>query len=250
MTDPERSPIAYQMLASSLREAIARGDFADGRQLPTEAELSAQHGVSRQTVRRALQDLVAEGLIYRVRGRGTFSTNATPGNRYLRSFGSIEDLMSLSVDTQLEVVTPFGRVIDTVAASRLRLDTDEVMEASFRRLHDGVPFCFTRITLPLALGRLVASAPELAVPGKRTATTIIEILEQRSPVVIAGADQSITSAAATPEICAQIECDPQDPVLRIDRNYFDREGQRVELAVSYFNPERYSYRLQLRRSPR
>ena len=64
--------LAYQSLASDLRRAVAAGHFDDGRALPTEAELSARHGMSRQTVRRALQELVDEGLIYRVQGRGTF----------------------------------------------------------------------------------------------------------------------------------------------------------------------------------
>ncbi|HTF52405.1 MAG TPA: GntR family transcriptional regulator [Pseudonocardia sp.] len=64
--------VAYQSLAQLLRDAINQGSFANGRQLPTEAELVADYGVSRQTVRRALQELVAEGLVSRVRGHGTF----------------------------------------------------------------------------------------------------------------------------------------------------------------------------------
>ncbi|HWK27357.1 MAG TPA: GntR family transcriptional regulator [Solirubrobacter sp.] len=72
MPRPQRV-LAYQLLASDLRRAVAAGHFDDGRGLPTEAELSTRHGVSRQTVRRALQELVDEGLIYRVQGRGTFA---------------------------------------------------------------------------------------------------------------------------------------------------------------------------------
>ncbi|MFE4850635.1 winged helix-turn-helix domain-containing protein, partial [Streptomyces sp. NPDC056689] len=60
---------AYVRLARELREAILRHDYPEGVRLPTEAELAASHGLSRQTVRRAFQDLVTEGLVHRVPGR-------------------------------------------------------------------------------------------------------------------------------------------------------------------------------------
>jgi DNA-binding GntR family transcriptional regulator len=52
---------AYKMLARELRRAILERRYADGTRLPTEAELAAEHQVSWQTVRRAFQDLVADG---------------------------------------------------------------------------------------------------------------------------------------------------------------------------------------------
>ena len=68
----ELRPVAYRTLATRIRNAIRNGEYADGRQLPTEEQLAASYSVSRQTVRRAMQDLVSEGIIYRVAGRGTY----------------------------------------------------------------------------------------------------------------------------------------------------------------------------------
>ena len=73
MADGRRES-TYTVVAREVRNRILQGDYADGRRLPTEAELAERHGVSRQTVRRAFQDLVAEGMVYRVPGRGTFVT--------------------------------------------------------------------------------------------------------------------------------------------------------------------------------
>jgi GntR family transcriptional regulator len=67
---------AYRQVASGLRQAIAAGRYPAGQRLPTEAELVTATELSRQTVRRAFQELVTDGAIYRVRGRGTF---AVPG---------------------------------------------------------------------------------------------------------------------------------------------------------------------------
>lgn len=127
---------AYQRLSRELRQQISAGTYRDGIQLPTESELAQHHGVSRQTVRRAFHDLVAEGIVYRVPGRGTFVTENS--GRYLRHLGSIEDLMNLSRDTTMEVVSPLQRRVDIEAASRLRLDTDVVYTVVFRRIHEGV----------------------------------------------------------------------------------------------------------------
>jgi DNA-binding LacI/PurR family transcriptional regulator len=59
-------------LASALRDEIAQGVYGVGRPLPSERELSLSHGLSRTTVRRAIQQLVDEGVVYRLPGSGTF----------------------------------------------------------------------------------------------------------------------------------------------------------------------------------
>src|SRR4029078_3340534 len=107
---------AYRQVASDLREQIRLEAFPPHRPMPTEAEIAHQYSVSRQTVRRAFQDLVAEGLVRRVPGSGAFATRRT---RYLRQFGSIEDLMALSADSEMQVLCPIGETVDPAAAGRL-----------------------------------------------------------------------------------------------------------------------------------
>ncbi len=67
-----RPDLLYAQVENSLRQKIISGELEVGDRLPTEQELCEQFGVSRITVRRAVQNLVEEGLIYRLRGRGTF----------------------------------------------------------------------------------------------------------------------------------------------------------------------------------
>ena len=120
---------AYRQLAADLRQAVASGRYPPGQRLPTEAELVSSTRLSRQTVRRAFQELVSEGVIYRVRGRGTF---AAPGEgRYLHSVGSIDDLMALALDTELRVVEPLHVLASVGVADRLRVPEDSVMAMSF-----------------------------------------------------------------------------------------------------------------------
>jgi GntR family transcriptional regulator len=240
-----RGPVAYRMLAEELREGITRKRFSDGR-LPTEADLAATHGVSRQTVRRAMQELVASGMVYRVPGRGTFVSD-DPG-QYLRQFGSVEDLMGLSLDTDFDLVRPMRLQVDVAAASRLRLDSDRVWTVVFRRTHDTVPFCLTTVHLPPDVGRLLEDTPEVTDTGVRSRVTVIGLLDSRLPFPISEAEQSITVSEASPLAQEHLGCPSRQPLLRIERTYSDAQDKPVELALSEFLPEHYSYRVKLRRS--
>jgi GntR family transcriptional regulator len=240
-----RTAPAYQTLREHLREDIVAGRYSDGSRLPTESELVERHGLSRQTVRRAFQDLVAEGVVYRVPGRGTYASES--GQRYLRQLGSIEDLMSLSDDTTMEVLSGLRRRVDLDAASRLRLDDDIVYTVVFRRLHDGVPFVMTTVHLTPAVAQAVLSSPGLR-DGAVGTQTVIGLLEPHLVEPIAEAAQSITVAPADDVVADAVSCEPGHPMLRVDRLYSDTAGRPVELSVSHFLPEQYTYRVTLRRS--
>ncbi len=245
---------AYQVLRQRLRDEIAAGAYPEGVRLPTESELAAEHGLSRQTVRRAFQDLVAEGVVYRVPGRGTYANRG-----YLRQLGSIEDLMSLSEDTTMEVLQGLSRRVDVTAASRLRLEHDVVHTVVLRRLHDrraaaqrpgdndGIPFVVTTVHLPEAVAGLVADSPELA-DGAVGTNTVIGILEPHLDHPIAEAAQSITVGPADELVATALGCPVGHAMLRVDRLYSDTTGTPVELSVSHFLPEQYTYRVTLRRS--
>lgn len=237
---------AFGRVAGDLRTQILARDFPPETPLPTEAEIATQYAVSRQTVRRAFQDLVAEGLVTRVPGRGTFAT--PQGGRYLRQLGSVEDLMALSADSQMSVLDPLADAVDPAAAGRLRLPDDHVATASFVRLHDGRPFSHTRVYLPSGVGARLDGAPELASEGFVSEVTVIGLLDRVLQAPIAEAEQSIAVAEAPAEAAVALGVPPGSAVLRIDRTYYDRAGAPVELAVSHFHPERYTYRVRLRRN--
>lgn len=243
---PEPRESNYASLAREVRTQILQGRYSGGRRLPTEAELSAQYQVSRQTVRRAFHDLVSEGMVYRVPGRGTFA--APRDGAYVRQFGSIDDLMGLSADTQMDVITPLRRLVDVTAAGRLRLPGDIVYRVTFRRSHHGTPFCLTVVSVPPEAGEALGSAAELTAEGMTSEVTIIGLLDARLGAPIAEAEQSITVALADDRASQALGCPAGHPLLRIDRVYLDTNGTPVELAVSHFLPELYSYRTNLRRT--
>jgi GntR family transcriptional regulator len=236
----------YLDLAENLRDAILRGRLGEGRQLPTEAELVESYGVSRQTVRRAFQDLVAEGMVYRVPGRGTF---ATPDDvRHLRQVGGFEDMVGLPASSELEVLTPLRTAMNVEAAGRLQLESDLVAYVSFRRLIGDKPFNVTEVYLPPAIGTLLESFPEISEMGRRSKITVIGLLEHRAGIQLSESVQSISAERASPAFAAQLGVQNGEVVMRTDRLYRSADRRAVELAISYSSPTLYSYRVRLRRN--
>ena len=243
---PKRRESSYQTVARELRAQILQGLYTNGRRLPTELELSRSYGVSRQTVRRAFQDLLADGLVTRTPGRGTFAK--TRGDTYIRQFGSVDDLMALSTDTQMTVTSPLARRVDIIAAGRLRLASDAVYQVSFIRCHDDdTPFCLTTVCLPPEVGQKLSSEERLTTQGSRSNATIIGLIDKQLNDPIAEAQQSITVDRASEDASRHLGCPVGTSMLRIDRLYLDTRNQPVELATSHFVPELYSYRISLRR---
>jgi DNA-binding GntR family transcriptional regulator len=191
--------------------------------------------------------LVSEAIVYRRQGSGTYPTVTT--GSYIRQVGSVEDLMALSEDTTCELISPLEHKVDVDSASRLRLASDGVMQLTLRRFHGGHPFCFTSVTLPPRIGADLKGIPEVSVPGTQSEVTIIGLINARAPKLITDAEQSVSATVGPDFAMKHLTCDIGSPALRIDRLYFDGAGDPVELAISYFVPSLYSYRIRLRRQP-
>ncbi len=169
----DRTP-AYRRLADELRNKISTGQVRDGQRLPTERELIQQHRLSRQTVRRAYLELVAEGIVERIPGKGTFPAHR---GHYKRSFSSIEELLALSVDTELEVIRPLSAEVDPDVALILGLQLDDVLHVGYRRLHQDLPFCYTDVWLPPRMEEHLRAASFLKHELGRSHATILGLLD-------------------------------------------------------------------------
>ncbi len=234
----------YRRLAAALREEIREQRWAEGETLPTDGELGERFGVSRQTVRRAYLDLVNEGLVYRVPGRGTF---ITPSHlRYHRAFETVDDLLALSQDTELEIVEPLAGTFDARAAAELQLTGRLMYGLRFVRRHHGTIFCHTAVHLPPEVGRIIDDEDAFAEVGTQSTRTVIGALADHG-IQISGAEQTMTARAADETDAERLGCSVGDPLLHVERLYVDASGRPVEWAVSAFLPEHYSHRLHLGR---
>lgn len=242
-----RTVPAYMQITDYLRERLTGAPTAEHRRLPTEAELMATFGVSRQTARRAYADLVAEGLVQRSPGKGSFPART---HRYLMSVGSLDDLLAPSEEREFHVVTPLTVIRSSAAATKLGMPGDEVAFVSYFQVHDGVPFGLVRMYLPPLTAEVLAGETFLYTKGGVGKEPVIGILSRKLQFPVAMAKQLISAIAAPVDVAETIGCDANQPILKTEFLFFDTDARPVQLNINFYHPELYEYRMQLHRRPK
>jgi GntR family transcriptional regulator len=228
----------YHQIFSILRDRIVGGELTHGNQLPTEFELADAFEVSRITAKRALDELAAEGLVERRRGRGTHVIHrhqAKPVPAPLT--GLLENLEILGEHTEVRLIQ-FGHALPPEAYAELfELEAGmQVTQAVRVRSRDGVPFghyvSWTRTT-------------HKAFSAQNLATTSRIKLFRRCGIKLAQVEQTLSAALADATVAARLQVEPGSALLTLDRRSFDAEGRLVDLLLIHYRPDQFSYRMRL-----
>ena len=115
----------YLQLKQLILDDINRGKYQNGQQLPTEAELCERYGVSRITTRRAISDLVEEGILSRQQGKGTFVTNAKIKNELVKVGGFSEFSVETGKPHKSRVLSTSIIQADGNHADKLKVDVGD-----------------------------------------------------------------------------------------------------------------------------
>jgi GntR family transcriptional regulator len=203
---------------------------APGTMLPTERELADRFETSRTTVRQALTELVGEGRLDRVQGRGTFV--AEPKIVHVRQLTSFsEDLGDR--DTRSELLGLDDEQADAVTAEHLDVAAGTVVQCIERiRWVGDEPLAHETARLP---GTLRITAAELAASG-----SLYRTLRDRG-VSIAGADDQVETALASPEEARLLGTEVGQPLLVVHRTAWDDTGRVVEWTRSVFRGDRFRF---------
>lgn len=241
-----------ERVASALRQAILHGQYAPGAQLPSEADLMAQHSVSRNTVRLALGRLANEGLIESIHRKGSFVRT-----RQLRRFHPQDEFMERPpAPPQDAFVTEYeaegrqpSQIIEVVIAwppediaARLDLDesTSTVVRRKVRSL-DGEPYEISDAYFPLEL----VQGTEIMEPGDITRGAG-RILADRGHKQERFLDE-ITCRMPTPEEAQRLDLGPGTPVTIHVRTGFDGENQPVRVLVTVLPADKHVVIYDMRR---
>ena len=196
--------VRYRAIAEELRGRVESGELGAGRLLPSESELSGAYGVSRVTVRKALDLLRDEGLIDARQGFGWF-VSTDPVRQALGRLGTIEEqLEQLGVGSERRVVG--FRFVAAPARVRQVLGADAVLEVRRVNLADGQPFARVTVWCPEELGARLSRADVEKAP-------FYELVG----VAIGGATQTIGAAAADAADAELLAVPVGSPLLRCER---------------------------------
>jgi GntR family transcriptional regulator len=226
----------YAEIDDVLRQVIARG--RPGDRLPSETELCEQFGVSRMTARGVVDKLVGLGMVYRVKGSGTFIADQPmhrpPGT-----------LLSFSEDMRSRGLKPSSRVLrigqeqpgeDVQRA--LALGDGPVIVVERLRLADDVAMASERVVLPGHMAGVLAVDLENG--------SLHEAMQQlgHRPAVARG---SLLPQAAVAQDAEHFGVPKGTPLLVEQRVVFDDDDAPIEMTTTRYSPSRYVFDIELRR---
>ena len=220
--------VRYREIAEGLAARVVAGEFGAGRLLPSEAALSAEYGASRVTVRRALEELRADGLVDSRQGFGWFVA-ADPLRQSLGRLGTIEAQLAASGASAERRVLDFAFVRAPADVAAV-LGAGTVLRVRRLNLADGAPFARVTVWCPEDLGAELSRADVERAP-------FYELL----PVALGGATQTIGAAAVSAEDAEVLEVPPGSPVLRCRRVTTAADGRPVLVSEHVFPAHRTEF---------
>ncbi len=226
-----RTPV-WKSIAIALTDDIAQGRYETGGKLPAEAQLSARFGVNRHTVRRALADMAAQGLVHSRRGAGVFvaakPTDYPIGKRVrfhqnLAREGRIPGKKLLTLET---------RAAGLREAEALRLTAgDPVLVYDGLSLADGQPIALAQAVFPAGL-----------LPGLREAleeeSSITKALKRCGIEDYTRRETRIAAKLATATQALHLQISEGAPILRTTSVSVDTAGTPVEFGRTWFAGDR------------
>lgn len=230
----------YHQIYLVLRQRLAAGEFASDLPLPGELELARTYGVSRVTLRAALELLTREKLIVRQRGRGTFvrpGVDAAPPTPPL--LGLLENLVAMGLKTTVKIVELIDVPAPADVAEALHIAPGAKVQKAVRvRSHRGGPVSHLTTFVPASVAHF----------GRRklAAKPMLQLLEEAG-VKVAGADQTVSAKLADPTMAPLLDVEVGSPLLAVTRTVHDQAHRPVQLLRGLYRPDRYNYRMQLTR---
>jgi DNA-binding GntR family transcriptional regulator len=231
------SPVPlYFQVAQRLEQMIESGELATGTRLENEIDLADRLGLSRPTMRRAIEYLVGKGLLVRRRGVGTQVLHPKV-QRQVELTSLYEDLAQTRRDPSTRVLSFSREQAPDALALELGLpEGTEVYVFERLRYADGEPLALMRNHVPANLLRL--SAEDLETRG-------LYNLLRASGINLRIARQSIGGRAATTAEAKALSEAKGAPLLTMERAAYDDQGRAVEHGDHIYRASRYSFDLTL-----
>lgn len=230
----------YYQVYTVLRQRVSQGDWALDTAMPTEENFAASFGVSRVTIRKALNMLEEEKLISRQQGRGTFALSP-PRRQDLANFGGLlENIVDFEQHTKVRVLA-FQRIALPDDATRLLECTPGSPGVRIVRVRSDsqAPFSYTTCYVPEPEARLLTEESL----GNRTVNHALE----KAGVVSAAAEQRLSATVAGVEVADQLRIEVGTPLISMTRVMRDAKGRPVEAIHALYRADKYEYRVNLAR---
>jgi len=232
--------VIYKSIADRLRIQLNSADYNIGSPLPAEIRLAEEFGVSRMTIRKAIDLLVNCGLVVRRHGSGTYVVKKDVHQETMNLTGLVEVMHEQGREVVSEVLEFNVMPAPPAIASQLRIKIDEQIYYSRRvRYVDGKSLMVEDSYMPMKLFRNLSVAH---LEGSK-----FSYIEDECHIIVCGNYESLTPVLADRQMAKLLNIDELTPILRITSLSYSDSGEYVNYSVMFRNASEYQVDYHLRR---
>ena len=233
--DPTSYKPLYLQISEILRNKIKNGAYAAGDLLPSEHDLVVEFSVSRNTAQRAIEDLVRDGLAFRIQGKGTFVPKS------IVEFG-LHRLTSFSEEMRFKGLKPSARVLyfgtiraDAFLAKMLEVETDaKVYQLNRVRYGDENPMAYQQSFLPV---HLCEGLDQFDFSQE----SLFHVLEAHYHLRISWQNQYIKPCIARQSEANPLEINVGNPLLYLEGVAYLERDIPIEFKKIYYRSDLYDF---------
>lgn len=228
----------YEDIAQDIRQAILGGEYSPNEQLPLEREMCESYGVSRITIKKAVDELVTQGLVIKRRGAGTFVKLVDDGDfeelGAIKQFGGFSetniDKKVSSKIIQFEVIHPTEEI-----ATKLKISCDDFVYYIIRaRYADNEPYVIEYTYMPIGLIH--------GIKNDILMNSIYKYIEKELKLKIKSAHRTIKAIRPNEIEQEWLKIDKNFPILEVEQVGFLDNGQSFEYSKSHHRSDKIEIR--------
>ena len=240
----ESNPIPkYLQISTWLKELIQTGRYKADEKLPSELELSQMCGVNRNTLRQAIGELAAEGLLRKEKGTGTFVISpSSNGLRHkLERISSFRDMLGQSgIKAKTRVISKRIENADDYVVGNLFLGSSKKVIVIRRvRAGNGTPYIYEESYLPADMFEGIL---DLDLTG-----SMYDLMSKHFGVELARGKQTISAVNLIPEIAKILKVPVNSAAIFAEYITYNEKSMPIELLHSYYRGDKYTLEIELGR---
>ncbi|WP_134699702.1 GntR family transcriptional regulator [Ammoniphilus sp. YIM 78166] len=232
----------YIQLKDKIKEDIQQGKYKVGQQLPPESEICEVYGVSRITSRRAILDLVEEGILQRQQGKGTFVTEKKIKRELIDVNGFYDFTTSSGKAARAHILSSTTEAADEHQASLLRIQQgDPILRLERLYFIDDHPF--SRESAHYPLNRFPGMEQHI-----QEGSSVYRLLKERYQTEAYHNEKTVNVIVANTEQADLLKCTVGTPIFEIEKVVLDEQEVPIHLSVSHYPTTRVTFTLKASKS--
>ncbi|MFJ7724692.1 GntR family transcriptional regulator [Neobacillus sp. NPDC097160] len=230
----------YHQLMERLKGSIENGQWSPGDKIPSENQLMDQFGVSRNTAKKAIEELVQVGSLYRIQGKGTFVAKPKL-QQSLMGFYSFSKVLKekgmnpKDIILKIEEVKPTAKIMDALQLS----EEEDVIEMKRLRCADHEPYILESSFIPK---HVVSNMEQLKKVGE---ISLYDLFLQQFNIVVTKAKEAFEPVLIRGDESEYLQTEEGRPALLLERTAYDSNGLPVEFCISIVRGDRCRFYTEL-----